>query len=247
MSPCSSTSPSPGGTSLVVGGPRSGTSTLLRTAVTALALTTDPTHAHVHVLDLGGGALAPLAALPHVAAVATRAEPEVVRRLLGGAAPHPGRARGRGCPGASRPAAWCSWSTGGAALRDGDDAWEQEVTTLAARGPGLGLHVLAAATRWADLRASARDLFGHRVELRLGDPLDSEIDRRAAARVPTGRPGHGLAASGHRLLVALPVASAREVGAADRDAAEVALRDRVAAAWPGATAPALGSCPPGSR
>ena len=37
-----------------------------------------------------------------------------------------------------------------------------------------------------------RDLFGTRLELRLGDPIDSEIDRRIAALVPTGRPGRGL-------------------------------------------------------
>ncbi|VXB15571.1 type VII secretion protein EccCb [Nocardioides sp. AX2bis] len=224
-----------GGHLVVVGGPRSGTSTLLRTAVTALALTTDPTQTHVHVLDLGGGALAPLATLPHVAAVVTRAEPEVVRRLLAELRRTLDEREAAG-PGATAPRLVLVVD-GWGALRDGE--WEQEVTALTARGPGLGLHVLAAATRWADLRAAARDLFGHRVELRLGDPLDSEVDRRAAARVPAGRPGHGLAASGHRLLVALPVASAREVGATTREAAEEALRRRVAAASPGVTAPAL--------
>ncbi len=242
-----------GGHLLVVGGPRSGTSTLLRTAVTAWAVTTSPARTHVHVLDLGGGALARLAALPHVAGVATRAEPEVVRRLLGGLrrsldereaadATRPAGAAGpaglEDAGGPVRPRLVLVVD-GWGALREGDDAWERDVTTLAARGPGLGLHVLASARRWSDLRASARDLFGHRVELRLGDPLDSEIDRRAATAVPPGRPGRGLAASGHHLLTALPVASAREVGAADRDAAEGALQARVAAAWPGTTAPPL--------
>ncbi|WP_343900442.1 type VII secretion protein EccCa, partial [Nocardioides aquaticus] len=156
-----------GGHLLVVGGPRSGTSTLLRTAVTALALTTDPTHAHVHVLDLGGGALTPLSALPHVAAVATRAEPEVVRRLLRELRRSLDEREAAGARTTSRPRLVLVVD-GWGSLRDGDGAWEQEVTSLAARGPGLGLHVLAAATRWADLRASARDLFGHRVELRLG-------------------------------------------------------------------------------
>lgn len=227
-----------GGHLVVVGGPRSGTSTLLRTAVTALALTSDPARTHVHVLDLGGGALTPLAALPHVAAVATRTEPDVARRLLGELRRRLDEREAAGARASSHPRLVLVVD-GWGSLRDGDGAWEQDVTALAARGPGLGLHVLAAATRWADLRASARDLFGHRVELRLGDPLDSEVDRRAAARVPTGRPGHGLGPSGHRLLAALPVASAREVGVATRDAAEEALRDRVVTAWPGVGAPAL--------
>ncbi len=34
-----------------------------------------------------------------------------------------------------------------------------------------------------------RDLFGTRLELRLGDPMDSEIDRKIAALVPAGRSG----------------------------------------------------------
>jgi S-DNA-T family DNA segregation ATPase FtsK/SpoIIIE len=48
-----------------------------------------------------------------------------------------------------------------------------------------------------------RDLFGSRVELRLGDPLDSEVDRRLAAQVPAGRPGRGLTTDGHHLLIAV--------------------------------------------
>ncbi len=230
-----------GGHLLVVGGPRSGTSTLLRTAVTALALTTAPTHTHVHVLDLGGGALVPLAGLPHVAGVVTRAEPAVVRRLLGELQRTLDEREAAATGPVTAPAhpRLVLVVDGWGALRAGDGTWEQEVTALAARGPGLGLHVLAAARRWSDLRASARDLFGHRVELRLGDPLDSEVDRRAAARVPAGRPGRGIAPGGHHLLVALPVATVREVGSSAQAAGEEALRARVAAAWPDATVPPL--------
>ena len=49
-----------------------------------------------------------------------------------------------------------------------------------------------------------RDMFGTRLELRLGDPVDSEIDRRVAALVPAGRPGRGLVGAKLHFLGALP-------------------------------------------
>ena len=66
----------------VVGGPRSGRSTFARTLVAAIALTPTPRESQVYVLDFGGGTFTPLADLAHVAGVANRSEPEVVRRLV---------------------------------------------------------------------------------------------------------------------------------------------------------------------
>jgi S-DNA-T family DNA segregation ATPase FtsK/SpoIIIE len=37
-----------------------------------------------------------------------------------------------------------------------------------------------------DFRPAIRDLFGSRLELRLGDPADSLISRKAAGNVPEG-------------------------------------------------------------
>ena len=79
-----------------------------------------------------------------------------------------------------------------------------EIQQLAARGLTFGLHVVVGATRWADFRAAMRDVFGTRLELRLGDPIDSEIDRKVAALVPTGRPGRGLVPAKLHFLGALP-------------------------------------------
>ena len=47
-----------------------------------MALTTTPLESQFYVLDFGGGAFSPLADLPHVAGVATRSEPDVVRRIV---------------------------------------------------------------------------------------------------------------------------------------------------------------------
>jgi DNA segregation ATPase FtsK/SpoIIIE, S-DNA-T family len=59
------------------------------------------------------------------------------------------------------------------------------------------------------VRANLRDNIPGRLELRLNDPAESEIDRRAAARIPVGVPGRGLAASGSQMPVALPWLGAR--------------------------------------
>ncbi len=66
----------------VVGGPRAGKSSALATVVLALALGHTPTELGVHVLDFGGGALRPLAGLPHVGTVADRQEVDLVRRTV---------------------------------------------------------------------------------------------------------------------------------------------------------------------
>jgi S-DNA-T family DNA segregation ATPase FtsK/SpoIIIE len=239
----------------VVGGPRSGKSTLLRTVVTSMALTTTPLESQFFVLDFGGGTFAPLAALPHVAGVGTRAEPDVVRRIVAEVQGvvdrreayfraqgidsietyRTRRAEGRVDDG------WGDvflvvdgWST----LRADFDDLEVELQQLSARGLTFGLHIVVGAARWADFRSAMRDIFGTRLELRLGDPTDSEIDRKVATLVPTARPGRGLEQGRHHFLGALP----RTDGVADPgtlgDGVE-GLVKRVAAAWQGPVGPKL--------
>ncbi|WP_232820092.1 type VII secretion protein EccCa [Nocardioides allogilvus] len=239
----------------VVGGPRSGKSTLLRTIVTSMGLVSTPAESQFFVLDFGGGTFAPLSRFPHVSGVASRSEPDVVRRVV---AEIQGvvdrreayfreqgidsietyrsrRAQGRADDG------WGDvflvidgWST----LRAEFDDLEIELQQLAGRGLTFGLHIIAASTRWADFRAAMRDVFGSKLELRLGDPVDSEIDRKVAALVPTGRPGRGLVPSKLHFLGALP----RVDG--DGDSATLGegvddLIERATTAWKGAPGPKL--------
>ncbi len=214
-----------GGHVAVVGGPRSGKSNLLRTIVASLSLSMTPREAQFYVLDFGGGTFAPLAELPHVSGVATRSEPDVVRRVLAevqGVVDRRERyfraqgidsietyraRRAADLPGHGADDGYGDvflvvdgWST----LRSDFDTLEMELQSLAQRGLTYGLHVVAAASRWADFRAATRDMFGTRLELRLGDPADSEIDRKVAQLVPTGRPGRGLVAAKLHFLAALP-------------------------------------------
>lgn len=240
----------------VVGGPRSGKSTLLRTLVASTALTRTPLEVQFFVLDFGGGAFAPLTRLPHVAGVGTRAEPDVVRRVLAEVQGLLDRresyfreqgidsietyraSRGRG---GGRDDGWGDvflvvdgWST----LRADFDDLEAQVQQLATRGLTFGVHVVAGASRWSDFRATMRDAFGTRLELRLGEALDSEVDRRAAALVPADRPGRGLVAGPLHVLAALPridaVGDAGSLGAGIDD-----LVTRIRDAWPGPTGPKL--------
>ncbi len=239
----------------VIGGPRSGKSTLLRTIVTSMSLTTTPLESQFFVLDFGGGTFSPLAQLPHVAGVGTRSEPDVVRRIVaevqGVVDRREAYFRAHGIDSIetyrSRRAAGRAddgygdvflvvdgWST----LRADFDDLEVELQQLASRGLTFGLHVVAAAARWADFRAAMRDLFGTRLELRLGDPMDSEIDRKIAALVPAGRPGRGLVAGKLHFLAGLP----RIDGTADAESLGDGVDDlikRVSAAWTGPDGPKL--------
>lgn len=66
----------------LVGGPRSGRSTALRTLVGALAEKVPARDLHVYGLDCGNGALLPLTALAHTGAVVRRTEVERASRLI---------------------------------------------------------------------------------------------------------------------------------------------------------------------
>lgn len=239
----------------VVGGPRSGKSTLLRTVVTSIALTTTPLESQFYVLDFGGGTFAPLAALPHVSGVGSRAEPEVVRRIIAevrgivdrreayfraqgiDSIETYRRRRGQGRADDGYGDVFLvidGWGT----LRSDFDDLEVEIQQLAGRGLTFGLHVVTAATRWPDFRAAMRDLLGTRLELRLGDPIDSEIDRKVAALVPTGRPGRGLVPGKLHFLGALPRIDAEADPSTVGDGVE-ALVSAVQKAWRGPDGPKL--------
>lgn len=242
----------------VVGGPRSGRSTLLRTLVAGLALTRTPREIQVFLLDFGGGC-GPLARLPHVSGSATRSEPDVVRRIVAEITGILDRReqtfarlgvdsiesyRSRAAQGPTEDSVHDGYGDlilvidGWATLRADFDDLEQDVQALASRGLAYGVHVLVTSGRWADFRAATRDLFGTRLELRLGDPSESEMNRRSAAHVPVGRPGRGLNARGLQILTALP----RIDGEAEPDTATAGLEDlvrRVSHAWSGPPAPPL--------
>src|SRR5262249_54733700 len=70
------------GHAVVVGGPRTGKSTLVRTILTGLALGHTPQEVQFFGLDFGGGSLASLAGLPHMSGIGGRLDADVVRRVI---------------------------------------------------------------------------------------------------------------------------------------------------------------------
>lgn len=204
----------------LVGAPQTGKSTLLRTLILALALTHTPEEVQLYCLDFGGGGLASTAGLPHVGSVASRLDRDRVLRTVAElsqllerrerafaelglesmTAYRAQRAAGRvQDPYGDVFLVVDGWFT----LRQDYEDLEPKVIELAARGLSFGIHVVASAVRWSELRPRLRDLLGTKLELRLGDPMESEVGSRVAGAVPH-RPGRGITAGGHHFLSALP-------------------------------------------
>ncbi|MFF0150125.1 type VII secretion protein EccCa [Micromonospora sp. NPDC005203] len=249
------------GHAVIVGGPQSGKSTVLRTIVTSLALTHTPREAQVYCLDLTSNALSSLRDLPQVGAVATRLDASLVRRTVAELQLLMGeRERRFGERGVDSMAAYRRARRHGQHNDDpfGDvflviDGWssirsefedlEPTINDIANRGLSFGVHLIVTAGRWMDLRPAVRDVFGTRLELWLSDAGDSNLDRRAAMNVPEKSPGRGITADGHQFLAALP----RTDGAQEADTLPEGSRKLVndlAGAWQGPGAPPIRQLPP---
>ncbi len=243
-----------GGHVAIVGGPQSGKTTLLRSLVGALALPPPPWEVQFFCLDFGGGGLRSLDGLPHIAGVAMRRDEESVRRTVAELAALLDERESRFTElGIDSVSTYRRRRATGAVEDDpfGDvflvvDGWgtlrqeypelEQTIANLAARGLGFGIHVVVTAGRWAELRMNFKDMLGTRLELRLGDPGESEIDRRAAANVPAKNPGRGLTPQKLHFLAAVP----RIDGLGTVDGLAEAATDLVAQlarSWPHEAAP----------
>ncbi|MGH3805194.1 MAG: type VII secretion protein EccCa [Pseudonocardiaceae bacterium] len=243
---------------VVTGGPQSGKSTLLRSLLMSLALTHTPEEVQFFCIDLGGGTLASLDGLPHSGGVAGRLEPDTVRRIIaevtGLLTAREQLFRSLGID--SMADFRARRQRDQPQLREdlfGDvflviDGWhsfrqefdvsdlETRVVNLATQGLSYGVHVVIGATRWAEIRPVLKDLLGTRFELRLGDPGESDIDRRVAANVPSGRPGRGLSRDKLHFLAALPRIDAM-TSAADVGTAVAGSITRIRDAWPGRRGP----------
>ncbi|GLZ81799.1 type VII secretion protein EccC [Actinorhabdospora filicis] len=245
-----------GGNVVIVGGTQSGKSTALRTFIASLSLTHTPQQVQFYCLDFGGGTLRGLEGLPHVGGVAGRRDLNKIRRTVAEMssllddrealfAEH----------GIDSMASYRRRKAAGEFTEDpfGDafliiDGWTtvraefeeliDAVTAIAQRGLGYGVHLVLATNRWTDMRPALRDLLGTRLELRLGDPSESEIDRKSAWNVPERAAGRGLSVDAMQMLTALPRVDSRS---SHDDLADGVsdLVTRVTKAWTGAPAPAV--------
>lgn len=238
----------------IVGAPLSGKSTLARTALVALALTHTPQEVQFFVIDFGGGSFTGLQRFTHISGVATRSEPDIVRRTVAEVTSllnarevyfrqngidsidtyRQRRAQGLADDGYGDIFLMVDgWGT----LRAEFEMLEPQIQAIAARGLTYGVHIIITASRWMEVRANIKDLIGTRIELRLGDPTDSEVNRKAAENV-TAIPGRGLNENGLQMLTALP----RIDGVDDASSLAGGIDDlvaRVASAWHGPAGPKL--------
>ncbi|MEV4615624.1 type VII secretion protein EccCa [Kitasatospora sp. NPDC049258] len=248
------------GHGLIVGGPMSGKSTLIRTMVAGFAVTHTPVETQFYLLDFGGGGFGSLSDLPHVGGVAGRLDVEKVRRMVSEV--HGVLNRREELFRATGIDTIATYRTRRAAgqLPDeqfGDvflmiDGWltfkqefevlEPVISDIAQRGLGYGVHVIVTAARYAEVRPALKDLLQNRTELRLGDSMESEIDRKVAQNVPAGAPGRGLTAAKLHFLSGLPRldGSSAVEDLADGTADLVA---QVNAAWAGPRAPQVRMLP----
>ncbi|WP_405013276.1 type VII secretion protein EccCa [Kitasatospora sp. NBC_01539] len=248
------------GHGLIVGGPQSGKSNMVRALVSGFAVTHTPVETQFYLLDFGGGAFGALAGLPHVGGVAGRLDVEKVRRMVSEV--HGVLNRREELFRATGIDTVTTYRTRRAAgqLPDeqfGDvfliiDGWltfkqeyevlEPVISDIAQRGLTYGVHVVVTAARYAEVRPALKDLLQNRTELRLGDSMESEIDRKVAVNVPAGSPGRGITAGKLHFLSGLPRldGSSSTVDLADGVADLVAQID---AAWTGPRAPQVRMLP----
>ena len=259
----------------IVGGPQSGKSTLLRSLICAFALTHTPYEVQFYGLDFGGGGLSSVAGLPHVGGVGSRLDPEKVRRTVsevyGVMTRREEYFRSAGIPSIAEFRS--RRARGQISVTDqpwGDvflviDGWgnfradyeglEAAVLDIAARGLGFGIHLVLTASRSMEVRANLKDHLMNRLELRLGDTMDSEIDRKVAVNVPTGVPGRGVSPQRLHFMAAVPRIDGL-VSDTDLADATQALATEVSRHWEAPGAPevrllprelAAAQLPPGDR
>ncbi len=206
-----------------------------------------------YCLDLGGGALRGLEGLPHVAGVASRLDPDRVRRTLNEVA---------GAM-AAREELFARLGIGSVedmrsrhaqgrlpelevadlflviddspVLRSDFEELVDAVQALATRGPGYGIHLILAAGRWSDIRMQLQAAIGQKLELRLNDAADSVIGRKYAANLRADNPGRGLVDAGRQVQVSLP--------RLDSFDSTDELVEAIAQTWPGDPVPAVRMLP----
>lgn len=238
-----------GGNLTITGAPRSGKSILLRTMISSLAQRYAPGEVAVYAVDYGGGSMLPLERLPHVAAVASRADTERLRRTVAEvyatldvreqlfrefgldsiAAFRRARADGRVDPSVPSDVflvidGWGDFS------QDLDDL-EQVVATIASRGLAFGVHVVITVTQNTQVRIRMQSSFGGRIELRINDAFDSMFGRKAMEELPKDAAGRGLVEGGLQFQAALPRVDTR-ADLDDLSQAQDRLVELVRDKWP---------------
>ncbi|MEV0671261.1 type VII secretion protein EccCb [Mycobacterium sp. NPDC050441] len=212
-----------GGNIAIGGAPQTGKSTFLQTLMLSAAATHTPRQVQFYCIDLGGGGLMYMEDLPHVGGVATRAEPDRVNRVVaevkavlrareqvfkqyrvGSVSAYREMREDPNNPAAQDPFGDVFLVIDGwpAFVADFPDL-EPAVQDLAGQGLAYGVHVIISTPRWTELKSRVRDYLGTKVEFRLGDVNETQIDR-ITRDIPANRPGRAVSLEKHHLMIGVP-------------------------------------------
>lgn len=251
-----------GGHLAIVGAPQSGKSMFLRTLLAGLIVTHTPRDVQIYAIDFGGGFLRVFEDAPHVGAICSRAARDKMRRVLrrlkqvlterealfvareidSMAAYRQLRQRGQLNDQEFGDVFLVIDNFGQMQtdLEASDGDILTDVGHLVANGLTYGVHVVLATNLWLEIRTRLRSNMGSRLELRLNDPGDSEIDRKLAVTLPASAPGRGLHPSKLVFQTALPIVTGKQgpVNLSVQQALE-GLVERVRTSWQGPIAPPI--------
>ncbi|MFP5308015.1 MAG: FtsK/SpoIIIE domain-containing protein [Actinomycetes bacterium] len=194
----------------ITGALGSGTTTALLTVARGLVEAAGPDRVHLYAVDLGGGALAPLADLPHVGAVVGAADREAQVRLVRTLLEEVDRRRA--LPPHERATAALT-----VVLVDNLPAWvaahddpagadtQDGIRRLLAEGADVGVVFVVTADRAGAVPHRLASTLGQRLLLRHTDPSEFAAIGVRPAALPAFVPGRGIAAGSQRVVqVALP-------------------------------------------
>ncbi len=182
------------GNLLLYGVAGSGTTTTLSSIALSLAAGATPDDLHLYVLDFGAGELAPLAGLPHTAAVVTATEEERQRRLVRVLRGELDRRRDLGTACRDEPLV-VLLIDGLSALRaqygEPGFQWVQdELARVISEGPALRLLTVITADRAGAVPAALSSTVSQKWVFRLADPYEQALfgpALRAPTVLPPGR------------------------------------------------------------
>lgn len=207
----------------VGGAPQTGKSTFLQTLILSGAGSHTPRQLQFYCVDMGGGGLMYIEDLPHVGGVASRAEPDRVNRVvaevkailrqreqtfkqyrIGSMADYRQLREDPDHPASADPFGdvflvidgWPAFST------EFNDL-EAVVQDIAGQGLAYGVHTVISTPRWTELKARVRDYLGTKVEFRLGDVNETQVDR-ITREIPMNRPGRAVSTEKHHLMIGVP-------------------------------------------
>ncbi|MBB2988954.1 type VII secretion protein EccCb [Mycolicibacterium iranicum] len=205
------------------GAPQTGKSTLLQTFILSASASHTPRQIQFYCVDMGGGGLMYIEDLPHVGGVATRAEPDRVNRVIaevksvlrqreqtfkqyrvGSVADYRQMREDPGHPASADPFGDVflvidGWPAFAAEFPE----LEPVVQDIAGQGLAYGVHTVISTPRWTELRARVRDYLGTKIEFRLGDVNETQIDR-ITREIPVNRPGRAVSTEKHHLMIGVP-------------------------------------------